>query len=654
MMGTSIVKSGLVVAAAIIWPSSLLATTPPLVDLKSIVPEGARGEHAHGSYPWKGDRTHAGVDISAPCKTSAIKAWRSGTVIDVIDSKKDRNFNELGYMVIIDHGLVSEVGKRTFSVYFHMSAAPKGEGGKKLSLDTKVSAGERIGMVGQTGAVESCLLHFELRHFSSRFSPDWLSIHGSGDKRKSTEFMSDWTDPYRPVGQLASKGGDLDSLSEAAFISARVTSNARHRNKPSTSGSVVLRTFMSGEVVSGQWVQGTDPATRWLKTAENGYIWDGNLSETTAIKASEEAVPSGFVLSAEINLERIKGTVNFSEPSKMLADSNNCPKKTRAIIKKLSKSTAKCIGYAINRDETYAFSSNWLISDDRPGIIQLLHNDRAVGDIAAEQNGTLMLIETASGKIDILSVAPASGNAAGRLPYLHYRLQGGHLALISSKMFPPKGSPVDSNRKLYAGVVEKAAAEKREQQSNQAMLLAQREAEPAAANPRVLPPGPGAMNGNIELVAWHRIYIHCGNMNGLVSRLDIVVNEMQVYNNDEATWHNKGSCTLNLRREIAGRDFLGWYNTGKFYVGIEMVRYHDVPDAPERPKKKKIDSFLGLKITDAKNVVGMRPIYIVRSKFARLPSECFQATVTNNGVTLFGNSGSGPLEQCIPNVGYKN
>nr|MCU0733174.1 hypothetical protein [Hyphomonas sp.] len=64
------------------------AQSDQLLQATDIVPNGRIGVYAHGTYPSEGDRTHAGVDIPAPCKTSGVLAWREGVIIDLIDSKK--------------------------------------------------------------------------------------------------------------------------------------------------------------------------------------------------------------------------------------------------------------------------------------------------------------------------------------------------------------------------------------------------------------------------------------------------------------------------------------------------------------------------------------------------------------------------------------
>lgn len=55
--------------------------------------------------------------------------------------------------------------------------------------------------------------------------------------------------------------------------------SANVRDYPTTAGSQVLRSVAESSEISGRWVRGRDQATRWLKLADGGYIWDGNLAE---------------------------------------------------------------------------------------------------------------------------------------------------------------------------------------------------------------------------------------------------------------------------------------------------------------------------------------------------------------------------------------
>lgn len=65
-------------------------------------------------------------------------------------------------------------------------------------------------------------------------------------------------------------------LSEALDVTT--TGTAQKRNAPTTLGSMILRTLQPGERLSGRWVQGADGESRWLRTADGGYVWEGNLA----------------------------------------------------------------------------------------------------------------------------------------------------------------------------------------------------------------------------------------------------------------------------------------------------------------------------------------------------------------------------------------
>jgi hypothetical protein len=60
-----------------------------------------------------------------------------------------------------------------------------------------------------------------------------------------------------------------------------VASTARVRNYPTTNGANVIQTLQAGEQLTGRWVAGVDPSTRWFRFDMDGdvagYVWDGNL-----------------------------------------------------------------------------------------------------------------------------------------------------------------------------------------------------------------------------------------------------------------------------------------------------------------------------------------------------------------------------------------
>lgn len=269
--------------------NSLRAEPRPLT-ASEVVENGQVGAFEHGTFPSLGNTTHPGVDIVADCG-NAVSAWQDGTVVDVVSDPADRNFNSLGYMVMIDHGTLPSLGKRTFSLYLHLQAPPKLDGRDDLAVGTSVARGTRIGEIGKTGVATGCHLHFETRHFASRFHPDWLNIYGKGDKRRSSEFLADWVDPkVATFGKQALNPSQpvLDPGASGEEARVWVTAAANVRSKASTSGSQVLATRTAGSLMSGSWVPGDDGKSRWLKVelaamevhsplGPFGYVWEGNL-----------------------------------------------------------------------------------------------------------------------------------------------------------------------------------------------------------------------------------------------------------------------------------------------------------------------------------------------------------------------------------------
>ena len=79
---------------------------------------------------------------------------------------------------------------------------------------------------------------------------------------------------------------DYSDKFQSADLTRLVSGTAQQRNFPTARGSKVLETMKQGVAVTGRWVEGADPKTRWLKTTDGGYIWEGNLSKLETITAS--------------------------------------------------------------------------------------------------------------------------------------------------------------------------------------------------------------------------------------------------------------------------------------------------------------------------------------------------------------------------------
>lgn len=165
----------------------------------TLVTKTATGELILASSPSEATHTHAGVDIVANCGTP-IYAFADGQVKDLINNEKDKNFNALGYMVLIEHP-TSIIGKTFYTLYLHMQNPPE------VSIGEKVKSSQEIGKVGDTGGAQGCHTHFEIRYFPTRFleDPNWndpWNIYGRGDQRSAKQFRENWGDPVVLLSQI--------------------------------------------------------------------------------------------------------------------------------------------------------------------------------------------------------------------------------------------------------------------------------------------------------------------------------------------------------------------------------------------------------------------------------------------------------------------
>ena len=164
----------------------------------SVVPGAELGKLRHGTFPSVGNRTHVGVDLLAACGAS-VNAFADGTVIDLIDTDDPtNNFDSMGYMLLLQHADDAD-GRPLATVYLHLQEPPAHSDGRAIKKGDTLDAGQPIGKVGDTGFVlgDGCHLHFEVRHFLTRFNmaDGWRNIYGRGDQRGSSRFENDWEDP---------------------------------------------------------------------------------------------------------------------------------------------------------------------------------------------------------------------------------------------------------------------------------------------------------------------------------------------------------------------------------------------------------------------------------------------------------------------------
>ncbi|WP_159978798.1 MULTISPECIES: LysM peptidoglycan-binding domain-containing M23 family metallopeptidase [unclassified Novosphingobium] len=99
-----------------------------------------------------GSDYHDGVDITAP-KGAMVRAAAAGTVTFAGKEK-----SQFGNLVVLDHG------DGWFTAYGFLSRVTVKEG-------AKVAAGERVGLVGDTGLAKGSELHFEVRQDGKPVDP---------------------------------------------------------------------------------------------------------------------------------------------------------------------------------------------------------------------------------------------------------------------------------------------------------------------------------------------------------------------------------------------------------------------------------------------------------------------------------------------------
>jgi hypothetical protein len=83
---------------------------------------------------------------------------------------------------------------------------------------------------------------------------------------------------------------------EDEYLSGAVTlalrGDGQIRDFPSLSGGAVLREQAAGTSVTGRWVRGAEPNSRWLRLAGGGYLHESAIAERSAQQAGNAAQPA--------------------------------------------------------------------------------------------------------------------------------------------------------------------------------------------------------------------------------------------------------------------------------------------------------------------------------------------------------------------------
>lgn len=217
---------------------------------------------------------HPGYDFRAAVNTPVF-ASAAGTVVNIkgqrcIIGNMGDTCDDWGF-VGLDHG------NGYVSQYGHL-------GRIDVQAGQTVAAGQQIGLSGSKSPRRYNLgahLHFELLYKSGA---DYLVVDPYGwwgvlddplysAAKVTPAFLWKRSGPWAS----AAKPAQSDVLLSRTSVVMRTKAPARLRDRPSATGTSIIKTLPAGQAVAGLWVQGTDPSTRWLKAGDQGYIWDGNL-----------------------------------------------------------------------------------------------------------------------------------------------------------------------------------------------------------------------------------------------------------------------------------------------------------------------------------------------------------------------------------------
>ena len=182
-----------------------------------------------------------------------------------------------------------------------------------------------------------------------------------------------------------------------------VTGTAQARSYPTSRGSTIIATLQQDLQIQGRWVKGADPTTRWLRTNNGTYVWDGNLADTIAMTAASvgeviddacqgegcfmylegglRALENGPIMS-KVNSEDIVGYFGRGANATVLGSS--------IVIQAAGSAVVTCTTY---RASTYGSSSTAVYDFRRGDRLQMLFYAGEGYSVAREPSGSLVSVE---------------------------------------------------------------------------------------------------------------------------------------------------------------------------------------------------------------------------------------------------------------------
>ncbi|MFQ5687581.1 MAG: peptidylprolyl isomerase [Candidatus Scalindua sp.] len=335
-----------------------------------VITNGSLGEFRHGTFPSPplGEYTHVGVDLVAPCGSN-VYTFADGKVKDVIDSKNDKAYKTLGYMVLIQHP-ASLIGKKFYTLYLHMQGPPEVKIGDQVQGGSTV-----IGKVGDTGKAFGCHTHFEIRYFPERFSR-WGNIYGPGDQRDSVYFKQNWENPIKffkkyPKGITISKKQEVGSntfyitMKEGSVINGAIIPSLVKFNSKYGDIDVNINTissFKEGILILNNQSRLKGNFKQRNITIKTSYT-DFNIaiSEIAALSTEVTATPRQETSVSTQNVmtprkEKSVSTKNIKfQGNKLSRDNAKKSLKNLVITKRWCAFPGNCSGSSINIPNVYGF-----------------------------------------------------------------------------------------------------------------------------------------------------------------------------------------------------------------------------------------------------------------------------------------------------------
>jgi len=306
---------------------------------KTLVDIQLRGNPTKRGYSAKRNLIHAGIDILPYHPNSVVSAVTNGIVHDIIDSKQDKDFRTLGYMVIIKHKIQTDE-KDTYSIYLHLKNPPEAK------KNERIFTGQIIGIIGNTGASFGPHLHLEIRHFPERFYPGWGNIYGEEKTANEDDFKSNWVRPQDFfIGNVIVEDELKRLRKQVLKLSKEVTNWKRKKTPPTVQEITRTKKEKANGVLTHAMV---------IRAIEK-WIFPGKVEEVISV----QVVPMMGMALAKIKLKNFTYERNVHKgPSERIFSG-----RAKAEFVKYSDGSYGLIKFSVPDKKVFLGRSNWTITN---------------------------------------------------------------------------------------------------------------------------------------------------------------------------------------------------------------------------------------------------------------------------------------------------